>query len=239
METIEHVVRPNNTLCRRQVIEHDIPIQNQILQTLLAGTPIPVPSVFQFKELGIASLVCKAPLYFVSCRLPALPLKTAFHAVDKLMLPVFSSDKAPMSLSWVPPKDMDLRFIVGATYGAPQSNYPTGYFQFNTSYLLAFSSEKRCYKLPMPNIYADGRLCLGNSHIEVQSTLQDVYLATYRLFCDAPWGTDLWDNIEITQKLIRLEPTKDGFKSLPPDGDWKAMSAVVANELITMLTPTL
>ena len=74
------------------------------------------------------------------------------------------------------------------------------------------------YKLPLPNIYPDGRLCLGNGWTGNSPTLIGVLKNCLRQLNESSWNTDLPSPVEQTRQLFRFHPTT--LDSLPGETEW-------------------
>lgn len=74
------------------------------------------------------------------------------------------------------------------------------------------------YKLPLPNIYPDGRLCLGSGWKGDAPTLIGVLKNCLRQLNESSWNTDLRADSEQTKQLFRFHPAT--LDSLPGETDW-------------------
>jgi hypothetical protein len=87
-------------------------------------------------------------------------------------------------------------------------------------YLVALAMNKRTYLLPIPNLYEDGRVCLGRENINwaaLGGIMPQMNRAT-EILQQTSWNTDLLrDCSKQTQAIFRFDP--DG-KQLPVEGTW-------------------
>lgn len=134
---------------------------------------------------------------------------------DKVILvPVFQQPGAEMNFRWEPPGSMKLyvicfwesTFIINGA--APKI------------YLVAKdTTTRKTFLLPLPNLYEDARICLGNELEDFigKSGVDQLGLAIAKLQT-AKWNTDLLRSVHHeVESLFRFDP--DG-KQLPPAAPW-------------------
>lgn len=132
---------------------------------------------------------------------------------------------------WTPPEGIHLWFV---TYIPKEGS---------THCYLVFTRDDRSgiFKLPLPNTYDDGRLCMGGAWDEEVANLRyrggDTSIGLHTLaverFMASSWNADLWRNRDGTDAMVRFD--YEG-KQLPPLNGWldwtNAVSSTVYNWLI-------
>jgi hypothetical protein len=132
------------------------------------------------------------------------------------LVPTFQPPGAEMNMEWRPPEGLRLFFIgVWANNRDMISAIPT-------CYLVARDSDRRTYLLPLPNLYEDGKICLGNfdSTTEMlRPTVFETFNRAIEIFDQSKWNTDLLEERRIvnSKRLFRFTPEGE---SLPPEGAW-------------------
>lgn len=166
--------------------------------------------------------------------LDGFPLATHAALKEGVLLPVFKANKdsVPATLQWSVPETMQLTFAcLGERLASSRWNgldcflfarhragEPGGYFRF-----------------VLPNIFEDGRLCMGNGYKNEQAQLLDLLPAALAHFRASTWNTDLLPaSLTDTHKLFRFDPTS--FQSLPCAGDWWAACKRVSRTEYDVLT---
>ena len=94
---------------------------------------------------------------------------------------------------------------------------PTALCSVEGNWLFACDADKRGYRLPLPNLHDDCRICtgafddLGNGRRCVTASLEQ--------FRKSKWNADLMRTSEQSQKFFRFQPTKETFETLPIQAD--------------------
>ena len=146
-----------------------------------------------FNGWGLSASV-KDSQFTVFRILKEIRMKSSFVLDDskKFIYPTFSSTGAvKMDLVWTPPEDMKL-VLISCT--GPCSH----------SYLVA-GKEKKCYRLPLSNLYNDCRLCLGNNPHLPSTGFINKAEAVMKIFEESEWANDLTPNLDHTQKIFRFD----------------------------------
>lgn len=109
---------------------------------------------------------------------------------------------------------------------------------FKTAYLLAFEKQKyQCYKLPMANVYPDGRVCMGNHFdSEIANKRGTIHKLDYAIqdFYATDYNHDLRPDYSKSDVTFRFEPAgTENFNQLP--SPWESGSSVISNSVIDMV----
>lgn len=143
------------------------------------------------------------------------------------IVPVFISPGAEMTLTWPVPKDMKLFFV--ARWGT-DIREGTINAQFPLCYLVAKSEAKKTYLLPLPNLYEDGRVCMGEPQRDwIKANIFDTFTKALEIFHVAPWNADLMSSNDrwVASKLMfRFSPEGVAEPSARP---WTELSTLTNN----------
>lgn len=225
-QTTEHIVDAQGKLKRRVITEAEIVIQDDIIAQFVANTTVKCPD-FHHWDLGQLHLATRGGIVFTTLWIPYLTMRAPFRLANKLMVPQFQSREDPiMTLKWEPPDDMRLCFCMSVTL-------PTGVdqgFGCNYHYLFATDKAKAAYRLPLPNLYDDCRICMGTDSPITGGTLTECVSRCLDIFQAAQWGSHLLKSLENSQAFFKFDPKNDGFNPVYP-ADWKALTIKVANDM--------
>lgn len=169
------------------------------------------PVTMAFKEDG--AMVCS--------RINSLTLKT--HAIlnNDHLVPVFNphrSGAVPATLTWAVPDGMRLFLVVQAKESRPEKRW-----LLQNAFLIskaAGGTPAGYFRLLLPNIYPDGRACLGTGWPSKQPTLVGLLEAAQKQLQESPWNTDLMpEELETkTWSLFRFSPAT--LNSVAPVNAW-------------------
>lgn len=167
---------------------------------LVLGKPVDL-------AVGPQSVLC-------AVRLDGISLTTQFQQTGDKLYPVFGASGVMMSLEWKKPDDMELVFSSDCTKDR-------GRWRMGECFLFARKANKPGFlKLPLPNLYEDGRICMGN---EVAGsirgdTLEGCFKAALESFADTRWNSDLLPAAERTRALFRWTVDR---KQIQPEMAWE------------------
>lgn len=159
--------------------------------------------------------------------LKGLTLRTGFRmGLDKILRPVYpykgdpyankeeGIDFAPV---WTPPASMKLVFAAKIL----EFNMPSPTTSWNhCCYLMAFSGIN-CWRLPLPNVYDNCDVCMGQFDGRGDSVLS-AFMKAYDQFNNSTWNSDLLDTWRQTNSdaLFHFKPTVDSFEQCDTPNDW-------------------
>lgn len=207
-----------------------INITQEVVASLLKDCVRSDKRVFNIAELGDVDVSIPADGAYYIARITKLPLKAPYKIEDGILYPKFSSSGDPvLPIEWQVPDDLRLLFVVMV-----KNNVNTSYIQKGQHWLLAFDSEKRCYRLPLANIYSDGKICLGEIKLQYPSAKECVE-ACWQQIKNGQWNGDLDSNPDEAKALFRFKPLKEGFEQQPSLGDWKSLSKVISPGVLNFI----
>ena len=125
-----------------------------------------------------------------------------------------------MPLVWHAPKPVRLAFVVRAQSNDDDNVTVVG------NWLLACDADHRGYRLPLPNLYEDCKLCTGQFDASYGSGAECV-TASLEQFRKSKWNADLMRTVERSQKFFRFAPTNETFTTLPIEAEFKAIAATL------------
>lgn len=174
----------------------------------------------EWSSNGPIGLALRKDYCIVWQRLKRLTIKTYYNIVSTAsgpyMNPEFASSREYVERTcvWYAPSNMHLYFAV------PQLSDGLGSWLTECAMLFAFcEGQTGFWKLPLPNTYVDGKICLGRSWPEgVARTALENYRDAFRRFDENPWNTDLPADQAQTRQLFRFNPLDNSQMAVR--GDW-------------------
>lgn len=169
-----------------------------------------------------AAVAVRKEHVLASVQIDKLSIKTHFQAFGIVLAPVFKpvvvggADQAIVTTcNWTAPSDMLLYLAVKAV---PR---PDGKYKVDESYLFACSKayQDGFYRLPLSNVYTDGRICLGNSWAYSGPSVQGCLQAALKQLTESPWNSDLLPEAAKVRKIFTFDPVT--LASNPIEGDWR------------------
>jgi hypothetical protein len=181
---------------------------SKIAGAMVFGAPYVVP---YNKDNEPLSICLRNNETILGARIKQLRLTTNYLLKDDYLYPCFqeTSDSLKLTAIWQAPPSMELFFAIVCV--GPPKEFSAQYI--NQSYLFARHTSPKKYgglfKLPLSNLYDDGKLCLGESIKEVRASN---YAATMdraiTILNNSNWNADLYPpNVEISKSLFRFNPT--------------------------------
>lgn len=220
-------IRDDGIYRRDQTVTYVGP-QTDLVKNLSKFAPRIIPGILSANEI----LAVTSNGLSVARRLASLALHTYFRPMvdvsEKVCLvPVWKqgTPKATeMKLTWVPPDTMGLYIVLYWECKEKSLNAVNP-----LPYLVSLAPNKRTYLLPIPNLYGDGRICLGRGGdaipwMRLGGLVPQLEKAT-ELLQKTSWNTDLLrDTQRETQAMFRFDP--DG-KQMAIQADWWSLCPTV------------
>jgi hypothetical protein len=209
---------------------NDISIPDEIIDRLASKNDRRIRQVMLADKVPL-NLVSSGRYSYYTMRIRNLALRCPFKMVRDVMVPILNSETAPIiSLNWIMPPDMK-SFLLFQTWFNSDSYWIT----LDKVWLLTFSTDNLCWRLPLGNLYDDSAVCTG---IEIYSrpTAQECISDCLSQFSNSVWNSDLWKDTEYTQRMFRFFPTNDGFKQAPIEAPlWTSLCRKIAIAVTTKL----
>lgn len=225
--TSEFVIGSDGRLFRRDIAEIEMEISQQSLDGLAAGVIRKAPNVFNIKDWGFCHLASGNNVneYYITVKINRIPMRAHWFLTGKegsqYLVPDFTAKQGQvMDMEWVPFEGMFLSFLC-------LIQRVDFRWQANRAWLFAHDEQRRFFKLPLPNVFEDCRICEGDWNRNCTNAQEGVSKALEQ-FANSHWNADLWKTREQTQNMFRFQPRKDTFQQLNYVGDhWTNLCAKV------------
>lgn len=225
MNTTEIIIRENGTIAERVVQERTLKVQKAVLEELSAYVTREVRNAFDVPNLGHAHANVSKDSTVWSVRLDRVPLNTCFGMVGGVLVPKFESAEMQMPLEWKVPEEVRLVFVTETKFQGPKT-------VVQANWLFAFNDVGNAYRLPLPNLYDDCKLCMG-TFTTAHNSAQECLVASLEQFRKSEWNSDLMPSIEDAQRFFRFKPTNETFDTLSIDAEiWTDLCEKVSTSLV-------
>lgn len=185
MSTTEIFLK-NGRFYRRESFDYDLGNQDVLLAGMAEFPPMMLRRLWTLNDRGVHLLIHKNRVTVVG-RIESIPFTSWFQLNnDRKLEPTFqypNQGAIKMSHTWTPPKDVgELYFAV--TFQNPKDvTLPIA----ERAYLFLYRNGKLWW-FPYPNLYNDGRICMGPEWDRKNSTGQGLfadYAHAYRSFMES------------------------------------------------------
>lgn len=226
METTEIIIKGDGTLTERRVFERILEVGQSVMDALVEDTTRSIRNVLSLPNWGLvhANVGINDSLWSVT--IDQIPLNTKFRLVNDVLVPVFTAaSEIEIPLVWRAPKEVRLKFVVRT-----ECCYDSVKVEGN--WLFAFDSENRGYRLPLPNLYDDCRICTGNFQ-DRHDSHDEALVASLEQFRKSQWNSDLMRNLEQSQMFFRFRPTNESFEVLPIEAEnWTTLCSKISTSIL-------
>ena len=152
-------------------------------------------------------------------KVPSFTIRTFAKQEGEVLYPTFTilSGDVERSMRWTAPEGMRLFMAVKASPDEEARKW-----RHIESYFFAKSDaadRAGFYRIPLPNLYADGRICLGRNYDGSAANLIGVLKKSLAQLNESSWNTDLIPVMDRCRELFRFNPST--LQSLPPVGPWE------------------
>jgi hypothetical protein len=225
METTEIILRENGTLVERTIRERDLNAGPAVLDALTEDVSRCVRQVLFLPDWGSVHASVGINNTHWTVAIDRLPLHARFRLINGVLVPAFASNSdLELPLVWQAPKEMRLAFVVGTE---PEG----GCVRVTSNWLFACDAQQRAYRLPLPNLHDDCRICTGNFDDRHASGAECV-AASLEQFRKSKWNSDLMRTVERSQQCFRFQPTNESFTTLPiAVADWTTLCDKVSTAI--------
>jgi hypothetical protein len=226
MEKTEIILQSNGTLTERLISERDLNAEQSVLDTLTEQVTRPVRHVFHIPGWGSVHASVGPSDTLWSVPIDRIPLHARFKLVNQVLVPMFASaTDIEMPLVWKVPAEITVVFVISTRQEDER-------VRVDGNWLFACDADKRGYRLPLPNLHDDCRICTGAFDGD-QETAFDCVRASLEQFNKSKWNADLMRTSEQSQKFFRFKPTRETFETLPVQADhWTALCNKVGSALM-------
>jgi hypothetical protein len=226
MEKKEWLIREDGTILERLVRERELEAEHSIIDTLTTEVVRSARNVIQLPDWGSAHANIGPGDILWSVPIQRIPLKAKFRLVNQALVPMFgSTSDLEMPMVWEAPPEIRLVFVV-------RTECSEEYATIGGNWLFAFGQNRNAYRLPLPNLYDDCSICMGE-FAQQYDTASECLTASLQQFNKSQWNSDLMPATEKSQKFFRFKPTDETFETLPVDaGDWTSLCAKVSTAVM-------
>lgn len=192
--------------------------QDAMLKELSGSMPTTVPSAFTIGE-NVCGIQVKGASIVVWAELAKLTIDTVYAPVASTgeFYPMFRSAPNKGTLeqnrqeAWLPNQfKLRLFFIVGFTKSGDS------FVASKESCFLVAKKEgqNQTMRPPLPNIYTDGRLCMGDFGVK-EKILEVAFAKALTHLHNSRWNSDLLDDMSL-EDIAKIFTFKDGVNKPPP-----------------------
>ena len=226
MEKTEIILQSNGTLVERMVRERELDAGQSVLNALTEEVYRVVHNVMNIPDWGPVHANIGLTDTIWSVPIDRIPLHARFRLVNQVLVPMFASvNDLEMPLVWKAPEAVKLMFVVG-TNADGESVSVFG------NWLFACDQNKRGYRLPLPNLHDDCRICTGTFDGDRETAFECIQ-ASLEQFNKSKWNADLLRTVEQSQKFFRFHPTNETFETLPIQSeDWTVLCEKVSTAIM-------
>jgi hypothetical protein len=214
--------------------------ETEMVKRLTMRAPIGVANVMSGKHmsvnqvgLALASRLLKLPLYTFFAPMTGTDEKV-------VMVPVFIQSNnrcAEMTMEWNVPETMRLYFLSRWVFPAGDAIIHSLVGIMPLFYLAAVDvTQQRVHSLPLPNVYEDGKICMGDSLGEFNLS-KDIFTQhdfCFNAFLKSRWNADLLHD-RSAQNSKRLFRFDSKGKPMPPEMAWTTLCPVVNHDAYSFL----
>lgn len=234
--SMEYVIKEDGGLIRRDIVERELEITQAGLEALGNSIIRRTTSIYHLKDFGPAhiALGAESNIVFFTVELKRIPLRAPFKLVkESTLVPQFGDNSLDtLSLEWEAPEGMSIRFLNMCTVN--EGGRANQRWHSTKAWLFAGTTDNRQFRLPLPNIYDDCRICEGE-WVRTASNGEECLLKALTQFEKSEWNADLWRAPENTQSMFRFTPNKEGFTQMAISGDWTNLSFKVGTDVTKWL----
>lgn len=210
-QTTEFILKPTGEVVRRRIAEESLTITEEMVSAMAGNFHRVHRNVFEVPGWGMAHLAINEKQAFITVHLERLVLKCPFKTMNELLVPHFTSTTDPvMALEWHAAEGMRLLLLLEVQVADNRQKYVPN------AWLVAADGSNRTFRLPLPNIYDDCRMCLGDNN-RYYDSLAKCASGMLEIIAQSSWNADLWKDIGITQRFFQFKPTNSGFDVWEPN----------------------
>jgi hypothetical protein len=226
METTEIIIRENGALTERVVRERDLEAGPAVLDALTAEVTRSLRNVMSIPDWGWVHANVGLHDTIWSVPIDHIVLNAKFRLINGVLVPEFTSHtELEMPLVWRAPGEVRLVFVIRTDFSEDGACV-------DGNWLFACDQDRRGYRLPLPNLHDDCRICTGEFET-CYGTGGECVAASLEQFRKSKWNADLMRTVERSQKFFRFQPSNENFHTLPIDAaDWRTLCDKVSTNIM-------
>ncbi len=143
-----------------------------------------------------------------------LVLRTNYAISDGVLAPKF--EREPAKDDPILPLVWDVEIGSGGAlslYLLVVTQQRHGMYIIGNCYLIASDQDSGYWRLPLPNVHSDCRVCTGE-YTSKHATFMECMDAAYGQFLGSNWNSDLLESTETTQKFFRFKAEGNEFTTM-------------------------
>lgn len=222
----EFVLSTEGKILQRQITELEKELTAEQLVSLADHSVIYWPDMLTHPKTGPVTIGISKNTMTLKAEITSIRIKTNYIVQGGVMTPAFELKNEPVfDISWAVPGDMRVYFVVELG----KKNH------FLNAHLLSLDDQKRCYRLPLGNIYSTGNICMGE--FESRGSVLDIFNRAFEQFDKSNWNSDLQDStdVDIVGQLFRFKAVVDGFERLEPIVKWQQVCDTIAPAILNFI----
>jgi len=242
-------INPDGTCFSVQESQEPRELSSTIAESFASEMVHKICNAFYFGDNPVHMSFKKNEL-FVFTRLHSITLTSHYYLNpdDKILRPIFiktddsqSKQHPIMSPKWVCPESMSLYFVSKVyNWNIPRLCPKTQPDQSN--YLFALDANKVAWKLPLPNIFEDGAVCMGRFDGGAES-IQAAFALALGQFYNSAWNSDL-NSSQTSQKagsMFMFKPTETSVEQVPMDESthWSNLCTKIATRVTDIVASSI
>src|ERR1019366_5604427 len=184
MEKTEIILNTDGSFVERLVSERVLDAGQSVLDTLTENITRQVRNVFNIPGWGAVHASVGQNDTLWSVPIGRIPLHARFKLINQVMVPMFASGTdIEMPLVWQVPAGVNIVFAV-------LTKQEDDIVSVEGNWLFASDQDNRGYRLPLPNLHDDCRICTGQFEGDQENALECVK-ASLEQFNRSKWNADL------------------------------------------------
>jgi hypothetical protein len=225
----EFVLSSDGKIINRQITESEKELTAEMLASVANQNVQFWRHMFTHPQTQPITIGISKDTITLAAKLSKIRIKTNYTLRDGVLIPAFHMKEEPVfDITWAVPGDMKVYFVVELNHDNV----------FIAAHLPAIDENKRCYRLPLGNLYETVQICTGAFKPQTHSA-QEAFNGTFEQFDKSLWNDDLesGDDASIVRRLFRFKPSGDEFTQLDATVKWQDVCTIVAPPILEFIQP--
>jgi hypothetical protein len=216
----------------------EVSVTDDIVKELSSEVKRTADSVASIDKIPVSILITNSSKYMMM-KLPSIRLDTLFNATTEgCIVPTFIAQSSAMNDDinaapmWTPPQDMRLMFCSCIEINGDGLFFAPARQQW----LIAYDKEKRAYRLPLPNVFDDCSICMGE-YTSWGDSMIESFSCAYTQFKKSSWNADLLDAARAAKSkyMFRFKVAGENIEQLPYIAEnWTDLSEKIATKATSL-----
>lgn len=189
----------------RTINEETVSLPDDLANSLTSNSMYFCKNVFVLPEGRDTSIAVSRTELFAITNMPYLNIRMPWKtSCGGFLSPVPATRNEPsvypvMSMRWIAPDPITLLLI---------SQISDMHIETRRSHLFAYDSDLKSFRLPLPNIYDDGAVCMG-SYDSHGRTLMEIQGKALTQLDNSQWNSDLYTEGDKLSELMSYKVEKN------------------------------